>query len=890
MDNNDHDTPIPSDQEAIDEQTIGTDTDAIVASAQNSAPEVEDLEALIRSLADAYDAQLADADAGDEPATAEEALIADSVNRDEETVATPAADSASGDDESVDDIIAHLLSDTRELSRHQIDSSEYQSLIDEIEALWSRLKDIWPAVQQHPHTAAQLEELWNTLKTGSGSGSWEGAGSDDISQLFSTDVSSGSSDLASSTDLATLTGIDAIDAASSLAAGDHDAHGDAASHSRSAAITESVDEIIARILGGEDVLGSTDAQGSAAQDPWKESPQPEATASSGIDAEMDEFLVSLGINPDQVVARTDVHDEDIRRYLDDLDQDSVSADDNSDSSDATVSAAMSPAATGLSFISEEERSILDELLQGLDADLTAASGDDSEATDASGAARSEEDDAELAAILQRIDEDAARIAAADGAVPASNDEEAISASIDIDASNPEDQDIGDALRPLATHLETGQEPETIIPWNAATAAGQASTESAGWQQRSFTDVLEVDADDTMPAAGLSAGDRVLREDSYSDTREERSNWLLPLAAAIVVGIGAWLLWDLLDGGRPDSAGSTTLARSSTPSAPVATRRQSPDSADTGLSEEQLMARFRQETGQTQQAGDSDTEQPAPATDVSENTFVRNEYYFEAPADNSEPFVADPAPAATDTEDPLFTAPAETYDQTPVFIPPQDSIDAPAQFEPPRQTYEPEPYMAQADDVGAPVFIPPQPVAEEPVQPYIPPQQPVVAEVDLGPLEGALERLRNSTNDSISGLSERVSRLERMIAGLQGSIDSLLRQSSDSANRSLSSLQQIQEKIIVLEEGQQKVVDATIERDGEGYTIIVNNVDGSEILANGGTREIIHIVKKGDTLWHIAKKYINNPWRYPELARLSKIKNPDLIYPGDRVRILLKARQ
>lgn len=49
-------------------------------------------------------------------------------------------------------------------------------------------------------------------------------------------------------------------------------------------------------------------------------------------------------------------------------------------------------------------------------------------------------------------------------------------------------------------------------------------------------------------------------------------------------------------------------------------------------------------------------------------------------------------------------------------------------------------------------------------------------------------------------------------------------------------------------------------------------------------EIIHIVVKGDTLWAIAKKYVNNPFLYPELARLSNIKNPHLIYPGNRVRI------
>ena len=55
-------------------------------------------------------------------------------------------------------------------------------------------------------------------------------------------------------------------------------------------------------------------------------------------------------------------------------------------------------------------------------------------------------------------------------------------------------------------------------------------------------------------------------------------------------------------------------------------------------------------------------------------------------------------------------------------------------------------------------------------------------------------------------------------------------------------------------------------------------------------EIIHIVVKGDTLWDIAKRYVNNPFRYPELARLSKIRNPDLIYPGNRVRIIKRQRQ
>jgi len=44
------------------------------------------------------------------------------------------------------------------------------------------------------------------------------------------------------------------------------------------------------------------------------------------------------------------------------------------------------------------------------------------------------------------------------------------------------------------------------------------------------------------------------------------------------------------------------------------------------------------------------------------------------------------------------------------------------------------------------------------------------------------------------------------------------------------------------------------------------------------------VVKGDTLWHIAKKYLGNGARYPEIAKLNNIKNPNLIYPGQVFKI------
>jgi chemotaxis signal transduction protein len=50
---------------------------------------------------------------------------------------------------------------------------------------------------------------------------------------------------------------------------------------------------------------------------------------------------------------------------------------------------------------------------------------------------------------------------------------------------------------------------------------------------------------------------------------------------------------------------------------------------------------------------------------------------------------------------------------------------------------------------------------------------------------------------------------------------------------------------------------------------------------------IHVVVKGDTLWDIADHYLGNPFRYPELAQLSHIKDPHWIYPGDIITIVRK---
>lgn len=46
----------------------------------------------------------------------------------------------------------------------------------------------------------------------------------------------------------------------------------------------------------------------------------------------------------------------------------------------------------------------------------------------------------------------------------------------------------------------------------------------------------------------------------------------------------------------------------------------------------------------------------------------------------------------------------------------------------------------------------------------------------------------------------------------------------------------------------------------------------------------HVVQPGDTLWAIAKKYYGNGAQYPKIfnANRDKIKNPNLIYPGQKL--------
>ena len=62
--------------------------------------------------------------------------------------------------------------------------------------------------------------------------------------------------------------------------------------------------------------------------------------------------------------------------------------------------------------------------------------------------------------------------------------------------------------------------------------------------------------------------------------------------------------------------------------------------------------------------------------------------------------------------------------------------------------------------------------------------------------------------------------------------------------------------------------------------------GAQATAVADTAQMSYSVKKGDTLWDIARAYLKNPFRWPEIFQRNTdvVKNPHWIYPGEVIRI------
>ena len=69
-------------------------------------------------------------------------------------------------------------------------------------------------------------------------------------------------------------------------------------------------------------------------------------------------------------------------------------------------------------------------------------------------------------------------------------------------------------------------------------------------------------------------------------------------------------------------------------------------------------------------------------------------------------------------------------------------------------------------------------------------------------------------------------------------------------------------------------------------LLLVNIAGADQIALRANHPDRYTVVKGDTLWDISARFLETPWRWPEVWSFNpQIKNPHLIYPGDVVSLV-----
>jgi purine-binding chemotaxis protein CheW len=59
----------------------------------------------------------------------------------------------------------------------------------------------------------------------------------------------------------------------------------------------------------------------------------------------------------------------------------------------------------------------------------------------------------------------------------------------------------------------------------------------------------------------------------------------------------------------------------------------------------------------------------------------------------------------------------------------------------------------------------------------------------------------------------------------------------------------------------------------------------DIPANKPVDIDVYVVQEGDTLWSISQRFTGSPYNYPRIAGENRIAEPDLIFPGQRIRLI-----
>ena len=67
-----------------------------------------------------------------------------------------------------------------------------------------------------------------------------------------------------------------------------------------------------------------------------------------------------------------------------------------------------------------------------------------------------------------------------------------------------------------------------------------------------------------------------------------------------------------------------------------------------------------------------------------------------------------------------------------------------------------------------------------------------------------------------------------------------------------------------------------------FTAAIANAEDLSLHVRGDHPDSYTVVR-GDTLWDISERFLNDPWVWPKLWKVNpQIRNPDLIYPGDTI--------
>lgn len=71
-----------------------------------------------------------------------------------------------------------------------------------------------------------------------------------------------------------------------------------------------------------------------------------------------------------------------------------------------------------------------------------------------------------------------------------------------------------------------------------------------------------------------------------------------------------------------------------------------------------------------------------------------------------------------------------------------------------------------------------------------------------------------------------------------------------------------------------------------FTTLVTTLAGAAVAAAQDEKYTTYTIVRGDTLWGLSKRFLNDPYYWPNLwaANQSEIGNPHFIYPGQRVRV------